>query len=120
MLIGDAAGFADPITAEGISNSLWSGKLAAEAIVEANLVPDQAGKLYQQKLEEEMLPEINTSQTAAKWFYSYRIIRNMLLKRYGDFAMSLMTDLYVGDRSYPKNLMKMIKSKIAETTKNIV
>ncbi|SFT88926.1 geranylgeranyl reductase family [Algoriphagus locisalis] len=114
LLIGDAAGFADPITAEGISNSLWSGKLAAEAIIEANLVPDQAGKLYQQKLEEEMLPEINTSQTAAKWFYSYRIIRNMLLKRYGDFAMSLMTDLYVGDRSYPKNLMKTIKSKILE------
>lgn len=114
LLLGDAAGFADPITAEGISNSLWSGKLAAEAIIEADLVPDKAGEIYQQKLEEDMLPEINTSQTAAKWFYSFRIIRNMLLKRYGDFAMSLMTDLYIGDRSYPKNLMKTIKSKILE------
>lgn len=114
LLIGDAAGFADPITAEGISNSLWSGKLAAEAIIESGIVPDKAGAIYQQKLEQDLLPEIHTSQTAAKWFYSYRIIRNMLLKRYGDFAMSLMTDLYIGDRSYPKNLMKTIKSKIAE------
>ena len=114
FLIGDAAGFADPITAEGISNSLWSGKLAAEAISESGLTPYKAGEIYQQKLEEDMLPEINTSQTAAKWFYSFRIIRNMLLKRYGDFAMSLMTDLYLGDKSYPKNLMKIIKSKILE------
>ncbi|WPR76283.1 geranylgeranyl reductase family protein [Algoriphagus sp. NG3] len=114
FLIGDAAGFADAVTAEGISNSLWSGELVAEAIFESGLNPEKAGRLYQQKLEKDLLPELHTSQTAARWFYGYRIIRNMLLKRYGDFAMSLMTDLYIGDRSYPKNLMKTIKGKIME------
>jgi len=32
LLVGDAAGHADPITGEGILYALWSGKLAAEAI----------------------------------------------------------------------------------------
>lgn len=112
FLIGDAAGFADSLTAEGISNALWSGELVAEAIIESGLNPEKAGAIYQQKLEKELLPEINISQTAAKWFYSYRIIRNLLLKKYGDYAISFMTDLYVGNRSYPKDLMKTIKYKI--------
>ncbi|MEI2422145.1 hypothetical protein V6O07_17835, partial [Arthrospira platensis SPKY2] len=36
LLTGDTAGFADPVTAEGISNALYSGQLAAEAIIESN------------------------------------------------------------------------------------
>jgi geranylgeranyl reductase family protein len=115
FLIGDAAGFADAVTAEGISNSLWSGELAAEAIIEAQLDPAKAGAIYQQKLEKELLPELLTSEKAAKWFYSFRIIRNMLLRKYGDYAINFMTDLYIGERGYPKNLMKTIKKKISET-----
>ncbi|WP_425638038.1 geranylgeranyl reductase family protein [Algoriphagus yeomjeoni] len=114
LLIGDAAGFADPVTAEGISNALWSGELAAEAIIESKLNPEKAGAIYQQKLEKDLLPEIKTSQTAAKWFYSYRIIRNMLLRKYGDYAINFMTDIYIGNRTYPTNLMKTIKNKITE------
>ena len=114
FLIGDAAGFADAVTAEGISNSLWSGELVAQAIIEAGVDPVKAGVLYQQKLEKELLPELNTSLVAAKWFYSYRIIRNLLLRKYGDYAINFMTDIYIGNRSYPKDLMKTIKSKILE------
>ena len=114
FLIGDAAGFADAVTAEGISNSLWSGELVAQAIIEAGVDPVKVGVLYQQKLEKELLPELNTSLVAAKWFYSYRIIRNLLLRKYGDYAINFMTDIYIGNRSYPKNLMKTIKSKILE------
>ena len=34
FLVGDAAGLADPIVAEGISNAIQSGKLAAKAIIQ--------------------------------------------------------------------------------------
>ncbi|MEP0711099.1 geranylgeranyl reductase family protein [Algoriphagus sp.] len=115
FLVGDAAGFADAVTAEGISNSMWSGELAAKAILEAKLHPEQAAILYQQKLDQELLPELNTSLKAAKWFYTFRIIRNMLLRKYGDYAINFMTDLYTGERGYPKNLMKTIKAKILES-----
>jgi len=37
ILIGDAAGHADPLTGEGILYALWSGKLAAEALTEDKL-----------------------------------------------------------------------------------
>ena len=37
LLVGDAAGHADPLTGEGILYALWSGKLAAEAIGKNNL-----------------------------------------------------------------------------------
>lgn len=120
LLIGDAAGFADPVTAEGISNALWSGELAAEAIIESELNPEKVGSLYQQKLEKELLPEIKTSQTAAKWFYNYRIIRNMLLRKYGDYAINFMTDIYIGSRGYPKDLMKTIKNKISDSKRSII
>ncbi|PZX57659.1 geranylgeranyl reductase family protein [Algoriphagus ratkowskyi] len=115
FLIGDAAGLADPVTAEGISNSFWSAELVTEAIFEAKLNAEKAGALYEQKLAEELLPELKTSQTAANWFYGYRIIRNLLLRKYGDYAIDFMTDLYIGNRGYPKNLIKTIKRKITET-----
>jgi len=51
FLIGDAAGFADPLTAEGISNAILSGRFAAEAILESKLIPENAAQLYHQKLE---------------------------------------------------------------------
>jgi geranylgeranyl reductase family protein len=37
ILVGDAAGHADPSTGEGILYALWSGKLAAEAIAKNSL-----------------------------------------------------------------------------------
>src|SRR4029077_6064907 len=46
LLVGDAAGFADPVTAEGISFATQSGKLAADAIVASELDPPRARAGY--------------------------------------------------------------------------
>lgn len=114
FLIGDAAGFADPVTAEGISNALLSGEMVVEAIIASDLDAGKAGKLYEAKLEEELLPEINTGLSVSKWFYSQRMIRNFLMRKYGDYFISAMTDVFIGERNYPKDLMKSIKNKIKE------
>ncbi|AWW32467.1 geranylgeranyl reductase [Echinicola strongylocentroti] len=114
FLTGDAAGFADPITAEGISNALLSGEMVVEAIVKANLAPDIAGELYENRLKAELLPEIQTGISVSKWFYSQRKIRNFLMKRYGDYFISAMTDVFIGERSYPRDLMKSLKKKVRE------
>ncbi len=112
FLIGDAAGFADPITAEGISNAIYSGKLVAEAIIEGNLDAVKAEKLYLEKLEEKLLPELNTGLWLSKWFYEQKTIRNLLLKKYGQRFSEAMADVFHGDRSYPKNIKKSIADKI--------
>ena len=50
LLIGDSAGFIDPITGEGLYYALHSGILAAESIIEAvELNPDRIKKIYQKK-----------------------------------------------------------------------
>lgn len=114
FLIGDAAGFADPVTAEGISNAILSGKLAAEAIIESQLNQEKAADLYFEKLSECILPEIKTGLWLSKFFYEQRKIRNLLLKKYGQRFSEAMADVFMGDRTYPHDIKKKITSKIKE------
>lgn len=113
LLVGDAAGLADPITAEGISNSILSGKLAAEAIIEGN-VNHNVGNLYEIKLNEKLIPEIKTGIFIAKFFYDNPKLRNLLIPKYGIKGVEALTDLYMGDRNYPKDISKKITQKIKE------
>ena len=112
FLTGDAAGFADPITAEGISNAIYSGLLVAESIAKSNLNLAVATKNYQDKLEEKLLPELRVSASLSKLFYGQKTFRNILLKKYGDYAAEYMTDIFMGDRFYPTNIMERVKAKI--------
>ena len=114
FLIGDAAGFADPITAEGISNAIYSGVLAAKAISESNNNLDKAKELYLAKLNEKLLPEIQTGLWLAKWFYEQKTIRNILLKKYGQRFSDAMADIFHGDRSYPTDIKQAITRKVKE------
>lgn len=114
FLIGDAAGFADPITAEGISNAIYSGKLVAEAIIESKCTPSLATDLYAAKLEANLLPEIRTGEWLSKWFYEQKTLRNILLKKYGQQFSEAMADVFHGNRSYPKDIKKSIGNKLKE------
>lgn len=114
FLIGDSAGLADPLVAEGISNAILSGILAAKSIIESNLDPDMASKLYQEKLEQSILPEIKTGATLANFFYNQKRIRNLLIKKYGQFLSEAMTDVFMGDRVYPKDFKASVRRKIKE------
>ncbi len=114
FLIGDSAGFADPITAEGISNAILSGILAAQSIIESKLDAVGASKLYQEKLENSILPEIRTGVTLSKLFYERTKLRNLFIKRYGQTLAEAMTDVFMGDRSYPKDYKASIRRKIKE------
>lgn len=114
FLTGDAAGFADPITAEGISNAIYSGVLAAQAIAEANLDKTEAERSYMHKLNEKLLPELKTGEWLAKFFYEQRTIRNLLLRKYGQRFSEAMADVFMGDRSYPTDIKKKMKEKIKE------
>jgi geranylgeranyl reductase family protein len=112
FLIGDAAGFADPLTAEGISNAIYSGKLVAEAIAESNLNLIKANKLYNNKLNAKLLPELELCVKLAALFYENRTLRNLLLKKYGQRAAEYMTDIFMGDRTYPYNFKEKVKQKL--------
>ncbi len=112
FLVGDAAGFADPVTAEGISNAILSGNLAADAIIESELNLKKAEDLYNEKLNENLLPELQVGEKLAKLFYEQHKIRNFLMKRYGEKFCEAMTEVFMGNRSYPRDIMKRLKEKL--------
>ncbi len=114
FLIGDAAGFADPITAEGISNAIYSGNLVADAIVEGVLDLKSVEALYLEKINERLVPELMTSLRLSKWFYKQKTVRNLLLKKYGQRFSDAMADIFMGDRTFPTNISEKIQEKVKE------
>ena len=113
FLIGDAAGLADPLTAEGISNAIYSGQLAGRAIAQHSQDPQKAGEQYEHLLKEELLHELKISGFLSKIFYENPRIRNLLIDRYGQRGCEILTDIFMGDRKFPKNIRKKLKEKIA-------
>ncbi len=114
FLIGDAAGFADPITAEGISNAILSGKYVAEAIIESNLNKDKAAKIYLEKLDIKLLKELKSGIILSKFMYNNNAIRNFVLKKEGQRFSDLMTDILYGDKPFPTNVSKKLKNRIKQ------
>lgn len=114
FLIGDAAGFAEPITAEGISNAILSGKYVAEAIIESNLDKDLAKKKYNEKLNMKLLPELKSGVLLSKFCYKNNAIRNYILKKYGQRCCNLLVDILHGDRPFPTDIKEKMKAKIKE------
>jgi geranylgeranyl reductase family protein len=114
FLIGDAAGFAEPITAEGISNAILSGKYVAEALIESNLDKNLASEIYIKKLNNKLLPELKAGQILSKFFYHNNPVRNFILQKYGNHFNKIMVDILHGDRPFPTNVSEKLKNKIKE------
>ncbi len=114
LLIGDAAGFIDPITAEGISFAILSGQLAAEALIKGNMDPARVYKEYNEKISKNILPELKAGKVLAKFIYNYRKIRIWIVKLYGKKLSELMIDVVMGEKKYseliknPLNYFKLL------------
>ena len=61
LLVGDAAGLTDPLTGEGIYYALKSGKLAADVVTEFLNGNIKDLSLYQAKVNEVIMPELNAA-----------------------------------------------------------
>lgn len=116
LLIGDAAGFVDPISAEGISNAIYSGILAAESIIEGKLDAKKVASIYTKNVNEKILPELKSAQFLASIFYSKIWFRKQLLKKYGQRFAEAACDIFTGNRSYPTDIKKVLKKLL----KNLV
>ena len=99
MLVGDAAGLADPVTAEGLSHALQSGRMAAEAIV-AGDADDSAGARYAGRIGQELLPELRHGRWLARLLYGAEGLSHALLDREGDGLARQMALVFCGDGRY--------------------
>jgi geranylgeranyl reductase family protein len=71
LLLGDAAGLADPLTGEGIYNAIQSAQLAAP-VIEGSLVRDKVGlQDYQEIVERKIMSELRMARTLSKFFVRF-------------------------------------------------
>lgn len=100
LLVGDAAGLVDPITAEGISHAIQSGQLAAAALSESSLNPATAGHIYQSHLEETILRELRAARFLARVLYHHPKIRNAAFRLSGQRLCDFVAKVVMGEASY--------------------
>lgn len=112
FLTGDAAGFADPLTAEGLTNSINSGILAGQSIARQFDYPEQAAAAYQVALEKRLLPELRFSEVMANFFYFLPAARNLLMPRYGQHACEVLTDVFTGQLTLSQDFKKKALKKL--------
>jgi geranylgeranyl reductase family protein len=119
LLAGDAAGLVDPVLAEGITNALHSGQLAAAALTECRLDAAKAGQCYQSLLEKELLPELRAGRFLARVLYHHPHLRNGAFRLGGQRLCEFATDVVMGERSYreavrqPASYLKWLGGKPA-------
>ncbi len=101
LLTGDAAGLADPLTAEGISNAMLSGQLAANAIrgAEKYGIRD-AATYYEKLLKQKIIKEIRVASKVSEWIYDYPKVMHGAFAIYGERICEGMIQIMLGQTSY--------------------
>ena len=116
MLAGDAAGLADPVTAEGISIAMHSGALAARAILSGGGARD-VEQAYSRDLRREILSELRIARLVAHVLYRRPRIGRALFEHAGQHLCEAMADVYLGRRSYtslvtrPANWLRLLAGR---------
>jgi geranylgeranyl reductase family protein len=114
LLVGDAAGFADPVTGEGISFALHSGQLAAQSLLDGHLEEKPVQQRYHRSLAESILPELRAGRMLARLLYDCPRLRSWAFLRQGQRLCEAVTDVMAGTRTYrdlvfkPHGLFKML------------
>jgi geranylgeranyl reductase family protein len=99
LLLGDAAGLADPLTGEGIYNAILSAQLAAP-VIEDSLASNKT-KLddYQRAVDEKIMPELRTARVLSRFFVRFPHLAFEMLKR-RDGAWKAGCGLMSGELKY--------------------
>ncbi len=100
LLVGDAAGLADPLTGEGIGPALESGRLAAQALVDTALDPRRAAALYASRARRTLLRELRAGRRLARLVYRHPRLRELAFRLYGRALVDSMTDTVMGTETY--------------------
>jgi flavin-dependent dehydrogenase len=120
LFTGDAAGLADPVTAEGITAAILSGQLAARAITAANLDPTSVQRQYRKTLESALLADLRVARWLARLLYDRPRWCALLLSRHGQGMSELMTRIVTGETTYraavrrPGHYLRLLRRATAD------
>lgn len=107
LLVGDAAGLADPLTGEGISYAVRSGQFAAETLLAAHR--DHSGSLatYTERVRKDLWPEIRLARRVARLLFASPDFSYRCFARRELFAQRVL-DVFEGKASYRSLLAKAL------------
>ena len=114
LLVGDAAGLVDPITAEGITHAVLSGRLAAKAILEGGFDISKTGGRYEVLVKKDILCELRAARALAYFLYKCPALRAWAFRRQGKKLTDFVADVVMGERGYngaitsPASYLKML------------
>jgi len=100
LLVGDAAGLAEPICAEGITNALRSGLFAAKAIMEGGMDPDRTASIYLAEMKRTVFRELEIAGQHARVMYGNALLRNMLFRVKGESFCNRLIDVMMGEKGF--------------------
>jgi flavin-dependent dehydrogenase len=117
LLVGDTAGFADPVTGEGISFAIRSGLLAAQALIDGQLDEEPVRNAYTGSVAEAILPDLRTGRVLARLLYNFPRTRSWAFSQLGQRLCEAVTDVMAGKKQYrdlrfkPQTLLQLLSPK---------
>jgi geranylgeranyl reductase family protein len=99
-MVGDAAGFVDPITGEGLYYAFRSAELLAQALLA------KRPSAYRTLLSQDLLPELAAAARYAQQFFHGTFLGQPILERMVQFTAesrkfrALISDLFAGAQAY--------------------
>lgn len=100
LLVGDAAGLADPVTGEGISFAIRSGLMAAQSLIDGHFEEEAVRQVYTQSLAKSILPELQRGRQLARLLYDFPRLRSWAFAQQGQRLCEVVTDVMDGKRQY--------------------
>jgi len=100
LLVGDAAGLVDPITGEGISAAIDSGRIAADVLAKARFRPALVKNLYEGTLRKTILNDLKWGRFVSGLVYDHPAIGAWLFRTCGQQLCEVMTDIIFGTKTY--------------------
>lgn len=112
LLVGDAAGFIEPITGEGIAFAVECAPLAAQAITDALAGgrPDMAGAAYTAACRKNILPTLRYARLA-RWFFFPDFCRRRAvgsLRRHPELVRWFL-EILAGEMTYPAYFRRALR-----------
>lgn len=108
FLVGDAAGFADPVLGEGLSSAILSGIAVGQAIAASGMDLARAQQAYQAYVNESVLANLATARKLASFCYLSPTMRNWLLAKSSERLITAMTKIIMGESHYLDYQMRFL------------
>lgn len=110
LLVGDATGYLDPITGEGISYAVREAVVASKILQMAMTEGDRKLRDYTRVLGEEIAKDLACARTFAGILYGFSSLSSRIIKSHGTRLAQLHMEVIAGRMTYRDLYRRMLNS----------